>query len=809
MSAMTGTMWPCAPGQSERQDVHRPSLVVRRMGSKAGGSRGTNREDPDDFVALPFGSLARFGRFISMRGPSSQEEHEAMLGHFADKGAETRREQQALRSRLEEVFAETDPLDLLARASLVYLRHDPDTYREWKDDRSPAHIEYLALQALSMIQRASDGASDPVRSLELTFEAIELTRELFQAASTLIVAEAIAAKGDAPDDQITDARLRAQLESLGVRGSGYEEHLERVLHGCLDPFDDECKSILGFTASDALALTNATVDLVGERLEPRWEQAARGRAQVLRAIKRERRKRKDGSERFPEWVLQLSPTEAGMQAGWLATSWLLSDAWRLASVTARELAESCTLDEGTCSAFLEAFACPPDQFDPRLHSLPGGAHPVTERPMLNRGDRYLLAVPSSMFDAIRPRMEDLLHEDPAVWDRYVDSRADYLEAESVNLLAFAIPGARHWHAIGWRSASDESDLDGLVAADVVGLRLQCKAGRVTAPARRGAPGRMKEDIGKLIREASDQHQRLEAAMEERAATSLGFTSDQGVALANRLQIEVIVTLDDVTAWAAETHRLGRLGALRVSRRVPWVLSLLDLMVVVDILQGADLILYLLRRERLERTGRVGAHDELDWVGHFLSEGLYFDGFFEGDGAPSHFRLLSYTEPIDAWYSWRAGARTVEVPKPTLGTPPALRAMVQRLEHERPPGWTLAAIAMLNGNQESLDMWEAALRHVAERLPRPGWSNHTQLFGEQLGVTLYVDHRVDWPEIRAAVGDLVDSKIADSGIPNWVAIGEGSSGQLFVLARETDPALPMAEVFRQPESGQPPHHQPVR
>lgn len=54
------------------------------------------------------------------------------------------------RQRLLEILQTVDPADLVARASLMYLNFDPDTYREWEEDRSPSHIEYLALQALAV-----------------------------------------------------------------------------------------------------------------------------------------------------------------------------------------------------------------------------------------------------------------------------------------------------------------------------------------------------------------------------------------------------------------------------------------------------------------------------------------------------------------------------------------------------------------------------------------------------------------------------------------------------------------------------------
>jgi len=266
-----------------------------------------------------------------------------------------------------------------------------------------------------------------------------------------------------------------------------------------------------------------------------------------------------------------------------------------------------------------------------------------------------------MFDAIRPLMEDLLRSRSKLWERYTYARGRYLEQETTALLTAAFPGGKSWNGIKWESTSDSSDLDGLVTADDLTIRLQCKAGRLTAPARRGAVEGMKGDVQKLIEAAAEQHRALALVLRSEGAKQIGFSDDQTEALESPLQIEAIVCLDDVTVWATETHKLRTLGALPEDRHVPWVLSLTDLMAVVDLLQGAELAHYLLRRQRIERDGRIEAHDELDWVGHYITEGLFFDRFFEGE-EPSHiFRLLSYTEPIDDWYFTKAGLRTVKAP----------------------------------------------------------------------------------------------------------------------------------------------------
>ena len=152
-----------------------------------------------------------------------------------------------------------------------------------------------------------------------------------------------------------------------------------------------------------------------------------------------------------------------------------------------------------------------------------------------------------------------------------------------------------------------------------------------------------------------------AAIDE--ARAIGFSEDQAEALQAPLQFEVIVCLDDVTVWSTEAHELRDIGALPRDRDIPWVLSLTDLMAVVDLLEGSQLVQYLVRRQRISATARVSAHDELDWVGYYISEGLFFDQFFEGDDPPDVFRLASYTEPTDAWYFTRAGARSVPAQNP--------------------------------------------------------------------------------------------------------------------------------------------------
>jgi len=751
---------------------------------------------PDEVIQLPFGYMARFGRFLTAKATLSPDQHAQAVDGLLASEENQRREQSQRRERLIEILGKVDSIDLVARASLTYLHFDPDTYKEWESDRSPAHVEYLALQALGAGPSTPVGAN-PLEASRLTFEALDIVRALFKSASYLSVLDGIKARRQNPNDPTVEYMVKTRLESLVVRGTGYSEHLARVLQGCLGPFDRECRDLLGFTGSQALALTHGMADLISDRLEPRWKEAATGHAETLRAWKRARKHRDKGDPLFPKWVLDLPIASARQHIGFLVSSWLFADTRSLALVTPEELASHCSLEVAACRAFLNAFTCTRELFQPEHHSFPGGAHPLTIQPILHTEGGYLLPVPSTMAEAIRPRMEDLLRQHPETWERYVELRGRYLEQEATTLLAQALPGSTSWRRIVWRATSDDGDLDGLVAADDLAMRIQCKAGRLTAPARRGARERMRRDIGELIEDSARQHLALDTALKAGSAGSIGLSDAQANALKAPMQLEVIVCLDDVGVWATEAHELRKLGVLPADRQVPWVLSLTDLMVVTDLLYGSEFVHYLLRRQRLERDGRMMAHDELDWVGHYIAEGLYFDRYFEGARPPQAFRLLSYTEPIDAWYLTREGLRTVEAPKPTRQLPPHLGKLIRRLEEERPPHWIMAAMGLIDGDEKSREMWNRAIKHALARVPNLGWSNASQIFDGRLGVTLYIDVRTPGAAVRLRVSDYCQKKAEECDQANWIGIGEGATGGLIVVLVERKPPPSLAEVFLDP------------
>lgn len=773
------------------------------MGRRAKGKRRAKAKkhaaslQEVDVAELPMGVLVRQGRFISFQPTMTPEEHATFVRSFTEeqlKGLGERRGE--LVTRLADLLEGADLPELLACASLSYLRFDPDTYRDSENDQSPAHIEFLALQSLAH-DHVSESPLRPGEVLHAASEAIDISRELFQVTSMMLTWESICQRGEGGDHQFADYVLRTKLHSLSIRGAAYPEHLVSVLHGCFDPVDAECRRVLGFTVSDALRLIEGATKLVNERMEERARHAELVHDELSRRLKR-LRSGKQGTG-LPDDLRALKPTEAKARIDFLVTQQMFEKSADVALFTAEELRAQSGVALDATTAFLEAFTCPPSAYDQRHHVLPGGAHPLTERPFLKfNAHQYMLPVPTSMIEAIRPRMEDLLAQrDQRTWNRYLRLRGKWANEEAARRLASALPGSLAATDLPWRSASDESDLDGLVSVDDLTLRIQTKAGRLHASTRRGSAVRMQRNIDELIKEAHRQHAALATALDDEGARAIGLGKYE-TALAAPLQFEVIVCLDDVTVWSTETHVLGEVGAIDSTRPTPWILSLTDLMAVTDLLQGSQLVHYLLRRQRLEAHAKVSAHDELDWVGHYIAEGLYFDQQLGGPKAPSQIRLTSYTGDIDAWYLTRQGLRTKSAPKPAQPIPPKLRALVQRLERERPRHWVVACVALLEGDDCSRQEWEKRLSHISSRLQSVGWSNASQSFTEGFGVSYFADYRLQHPAMLiAAARAYAERKSQQLGLPNWVMVAGGGFPELLVVVHETGRGPRLSELLRQP------------
>lgn len=62
----------------------------RKKGSRGEAKRARRPGEPDEFVEMPFGFIARFGRHVHMRNTLTKEDHDEFVDAFLDGADELR-----------------------------------------------------------------------------------------------------------------------------------------------------------------------------------------------------------------------------------------------------------------------------------------------------------------------------------------------------------------------------------------------------------------------------------------------------------------------------------------------------------------------------------------------------------------------------------------------------------------------------------------------------------------------------------------------------------------------------------------------
>jgi hypothetical protein len=100
--------------------------------------------------------------------------------------------------------------------------------------------------------------------------------------------------------------------------------------------------------------------------------------------------------------------------------------------------------------------------------------------------------------------------------------------------------------------------------------------------------------------------------------------------------------------------------------------------------------------------------------HYLMYGLYFE-----DRDPSvRQRLLSLTDPLDAWNLWNHGEREREAPRPKMNLDARTCAFLDLICAERPNGWVPAACMFLDTHEDARrEFWKQIQRLKARARKR--------------------------------------------------------------------------------------------
>ena len=362
------------------------------------------------------------------------------------------------------------------------------------------------------------------------------------------------------------------------------------------------------------------------------------------------------------------------------------------------------------------------------------------------------------------------------WPRYSKLRGEFLENASLELLGNALPHAKVHHNLKYSVVEDgvtkEVELDGLILLDRALFLVEAKAGSLTDAAQRGAPKSIRTDLRKLVGEAHTQGLRARTYITE--AESATFQSDTGEAICiDRSRIDhifvVAVTLDPLAVFTPVLHEVAKLGIFTPGE-LPWAVSIYDLQVICEMLEfPCQLVHFLQRRSRLNELARMEATDELDWLGHYLTEGLYFEEYSRQKSGSDYKPILQRLMTIIPMS--KVSVRT-PVAKPRQPMPSFMRKLLAELEEQHPPGYLTGALILLDMSSQSREEFARAAEMQRRRSRNDGKNHDVTLPFKDLsmGVTVFTTKWLPADKLQARIVTYCHFKKYELQADRWAGFG---------------------------------------
>jgi hypothetical protein len=696
--------------------------------------------------------------------------------------------------RLEEITSEFNSFDLIAWVGVDNLLIDPDRYTGGSYPGSAARVEYLTLLCLTK----AFNAGTAVRPTPERFEEI---RELLDRIFAWIIWTGTIrdlTSGKLPDDLDQLARSM-RVHELMVRNPGFLHHQEQILHGLFSPFDGPLKEKLGFTVGEAMTIMATVKTSLQNKLQDRIDWALDGYKQLERFV---RAKRKGRSAAKPEGVpddllkaLMVLPErdlrKSTRQMALAAAAVALGDVLPFGT---EELAGSSGLEGQVVASFLRRFSIGfgdvPEEF-----RFPEPVHPLKHRPVVQHNSKYLCPVPDGILWALQPALEAALKDLGRTWHRYEQHRHGYLIEEALRLMKRVMPSCDFERNVVYPDPNSTKghtvELDAVGVYDSAVFLMEAKGGGLRSTTRAGKRLSFKDQMEDLLTKAHTQSLRARDYLE--ATDELRFLRARDGASVNIEKVK----LSRIYLVSVTLEPLGHLTALMdvespftASPEEPlWTVSLLDLMVIADCLEGYQPWLphYVGRRMRILKQGFFKSVDELDLFVYYLERGLYFES--AGDLATvaadvqGEFNigyLDDMTDVLDRYYWHQREMRRKASPRPVPRVSDSVRRFVERLDRSGLPGRLDAIMRILDLNEVGRKRFIQGVRGLYRKSKRDGKLHDFSMAGPHGGISCFLANESSGTANR--MQSYISYKREEMGVETWIGIAVSPAKEPWYVGR---------------------------
>lgn len=251
----------------------------------------------------------------------------------------------------------------------------------------------------------------------------------------------------------------------------------------------------------------------------------------------------------------------------------------------------------------------------------------SKKPFICLDDSYFCVHLDMLLTAFYQVSDDCLRQGTKTQKRYNKHRAATLERKAVSLITSVLDGAEAYEEVYYDSvhSGDRCEVDGLIKFRNTLFIIEAKAHRVSPPAIEGKALRIEKHVEQIVNGAYSQCIRARESMFNVSHTpNLRDKSGRAIDLDLTGVTDVILLpisqerLDEFTSNPQFVMSSGRFR----SSDMPWAINIFDLYVVTDMLPlPHDFLDYIHRRIKNSGNPKMYIHDELDWLGYYLSDRL--------------------------------------------------------------------------------------------------------------------------------------------------------------------------------------------
>jgi hypothetical protein len=663
-----------------------------------------------------------------------------------------------------------DPLKLISQLTLTYLTVPEG---QFSDETSDIHkwarwIEFLAGYSLTRdypqnVRESIDG--EDLKNIE------DLLTKYFNSVSLCLISGRPDAENEGEIDSVINL---AKINSLYVRGESYPHQLRRIAHDIYAQHDDWFTQNLGFTVSNALSISESIINEYNRRInDEKQSSKERARQYVEELIEKGQAKKEDKKD---------LETRIGCY-------YYFGNSDAILSFTLDELVHFSGYSRDMCERYLERLSQAfgyrnaefPDTFnDP--HLAPWDYNTLYERPIISYSNKYFAPITSLFSEVLLHTFYYDLIADDEYWKKVGESKyGAWLERKTTEFMKRVFPHDEVFANPEYPNGNELCDV--LVLHDRNIFILQCKTKRLRYDSKIGKELQsIRDDLDKAVRESFTQASRARDYFVQNQPARIKVK--RGRLEVDSRQISDIFLLSvTLGSYPHLTTRLANINPkinLFSDNQYPWAISLLDLGVVTELIEFPSMFIhYAKRRLAVERTKFDVRADEIDLLGFYFSQGLYFgtEDFEKLNGLG----LTGFSTEIDR-YMFKKYELGENPSRPEQKMPPQFKEYIRAIEGLNSPYKTDCAVRLFDFDYESRALFADTAEMIKQqtRKDKALHSFSTTMKRVSLGFSfIAMDAEANIEKLYRQVFSFAVMKKYVTKCKEWVGLGWDSSSKQVV------------------------------